>query len=193
MTLMQMDSGLDTGPILAQRALTILPDSTTASLTPQLAQLGANLLIESLGRLIAGSIAPMPQNDRAATLTRPLVKADGWIDWNKPAVDIERQVRAMWDWPRGWTTLRGDLLQVHRAAVDPFHLDSPPGTIGSMHGVPAIATGAGRLILEIAQSAGSNPLPGAVWLQKSNAMGEVLGVSGAPAPPEIPMVRRALS
>ncbi len=193
MTLMQMDSGLDTGPILAQRALSILPDSTTASLTPQLAQLGANLLIESLGRLIAGSIAPMPQNDRAATLTRPLVKADGWIDWNKPAVEIERQVRAMWDWPRAWTTLRGDLLQVHRAAVDPFHLDSPPGTIDSLHGVPAIATGSGRLILEIAQSAGSNPLPGAVWLQKSNAMGEVLGMSGAPATPEIPMVRRALS
>jgi hypothetical protein len=82
---------------------------------------------------------------------------------------------------------------VHRAAVDPTSLDSPPGTIDSMHGMPAIATGAGRLILEIAQSAGSNPLPGAAWLRKSNAIGEVLGMSGAPTTPEIPMVRSALS
>ena len=161
-TLMRMDTGLDTGPILSQRPLAIHSESTTASLTPQLAQLGADLLIESLDGLIARSLAPVPQDDRAATLTRPLVKADGWIDWTMPAIEIERQIRAMWDWPRGWTTLRGDQVQIHRATVDPTPAASPPGTIDAWNGVPVVATGAGGLIVDVAQSAGSKPLPGSV-------------------------------
>ncbi len=114
-TLMRMDTGLDTGPILAQRPLAIDAQATTASLTPSLAQLGAELLIDSLGNLTDGSLAAVAQEDGAASMTRPLVKADGWIDWQMPAVEIERQVRAMWDWPRAWTTLRGELVQIHRA------------------------------------------------------------------------------
>jgi methionyl-tRNA formyltransferase len=192
-TLMSMDIGLDTGPMLARSTLAIAPGATTASLTPQLAQLGADLLIEALGGLIEQSIAPEYQDDRGATLTRPLVKADGWIDWTMPAVEIERQVRAMWNWPRGWTTLRGEPVQVHRATVDAAASDASPGTVESDHGRPSVITGEGRLILEVAQSSGSKSLPGPAWLQQSGAMGAILGESGAPEIPEIPMIRRVPS
>jgi methionyl-tRNA formyltransferase len=192
-TLMRMDAGLDTGPAVARRSLRISPDATTASLTPQLAQLGAELLIESIDGLIDGSLVPVAQDEHEATVTRPLLKADGWIDWAKPAVDIERQIRAMWDWPRGWTTLRGAPVQVHLAAVDPTDPGSAPGTVETLQGRPAVTTGDGRLLLEVAQSPGSKPLNGAAWLQQSGATGAILGKSGAPESPERPMIRRVLS
>ncbi len=133
-TLMGMDTGLDTGPILAQRALHVDSAATTASLTPQLAQLGAALLIEQLGAIIEGTLEPEPQDARTATLTRPLLKSDGWIDWNSSAEMIERQVRAMWDWPRAWTTWQGDQVQIHRASCDPTPTSLTPGTVVSREG-----------------------------------------------------------
>lgn len=191
-TLMRMDTGLDTGPILAHRSLPITADSTTASLTPRLASIGAELLIDSLGDLQGNALPHTPQSDREASLTRPMVKADGWIDWNRPAVEIERRVRAMWDWPRGWTTLKGEPIQIHRAKVDPSPATSTPGTMESEQGVPIVSTGAGRLILEIVQSAGGKPLSGDVWLRQTTAIGDVLGTQGGPEPPAVPLIRRVL-
>jgi methionyl-tRNA formyltransferase len=192
-TLMRMDTGLDTGPMLAQRSIQIEPDATTASLTPKLAQVGAKLLTDTLGSLIDGSIVAVAQDDQQASLTRPLVKADGWIDWNQSAAEIERQVRAMWDWPRAWTTLLGEPIQIHRAIVEPSQSNSAPGKIESIDGYPAVATGDGQLLLEIAQSAGGKPLPGSVWLQQSRAIDKILGDSGAPLSPTLPMIRRSSS
>lgn len=192
-TLMRMDAGLDTGPVLAQQSLDIASDATTASLTPDLAQLGARMLIDRLDALVDRSDVSTPQSEHAASLTRPLVKADGWIDWNKSAIEIERQVRAMWDWPRGWTTLRGELVQIHRASVISVRSDSAPGTVIETSNLPVVATGNGQLEIEIAQNAGSGPLTGAMWLLRSGAVGEVLGVSGAPKPPELPMIRPVMS
>lgn len=189
-TLMGMDTGLDTGPILAQASIAIDDTDTTASLTPKLADLSAELLIDSISALVSGSLEPVAQNDRDATLTRPMVKADGWIDWNQPAMAIERQIRAMWSWPRGWTSLRGDLVQLHKATLDLSPAHSAPGTIDNIGGAPVVSTGAGRLILEIAQSAGGKPLPGEAWLKQAAAIGETFGAEGAPQPPATPLVRR---
>ncbi len=189
-TLMQMDSGLDTGPILAHLNLPIDSNATTASLTPSLAKLGAQLLIDSLDRLIDETLAPLAQGNHGATLTRPLAKADGWIDWKRSAVEIERQIRAMWDWPRGWTTFEGAQVQIHRAAVDSTPAGAPPGTVLIMQGKTAVTTSDGHLILQIAQSAGSKPLSGDAWLQQSGALGQVLGRVGAPETPSIPIIRR---
>ncbi len=188
-TLMHMDSGLDTGPMLAQGRLHIDSEATTASMTPLLAQLGAELLIDNLGPLIDKTIESVPQGDQGATLTRPLAKADGWIDWQRSAVEIERQVRAMWDWPRGWTTLGGEQVQIHRASIDLSPAHATPGTIVSTDGNAVVATGNGHLIIQTAQSAGSKPLPGGAWLQQSGATGQVLGGVGAPDAPSIPMIR----
>jgi methionyl-tRNA formyltransferase len=188
-TLMQMDVGLDTGPVLAQRSIPIGPTATTKSLTAELANLGAELLVDNLYAMTANATSPIPQDDAEASLTRPMVKADGWIDWSRPAVEIERQIRAMWDWPRGWTTLRGEQVQVHQASVAPIPARSMPGTVEVNDGKPVVATGDGYLVLEIAQRAGSRPLPGSAWLQQADAVGEILGTTGAPEPPAVPLVR----
>lgn len=189
-TLMQMDTGLDTGPMLASRALSISPDDTTASLTPRLGQLGAELLIDSFQDLIEGRLNPTMQNDDDASLTRPLVKADGWIDWNQSAVQIERQVRAMWDWPRAWTSLRGEPMQIHRASVLDTDAAEAPGTAALSDNRAVVATGQGQLVIEIAQNAGGKPLPGTSWLQQTLAEGSVLGSEGAPPAPPLPMIRQ---
>jgi len=185
-TLMQMDTGLDTGPVLATRSIPIAPEDTTASLTPRLAEIGAQLLIDTLPGIIDGSIQPVPQDDDSATLTRPLMKADGWIHWSQPAIHIERQVRAMWEWPRAWSTLDGQPVQIHRATVTECPGEHAPGTL--LEG-PLIVTGADCLRIEMAQSAGSKPLPGKAWSQQANAEGKVMGTSGAPEQPSVPMIR----
>lgn len=188
-TLMGMETGLDTGPILAQRTLDILPDDTTASLTPRLAQLGADLLIDSLDDLLADRLRPEVQSDAEATITRPLVKADGWIDWNLPAVSIARHVRAMWDWPRAWTTLDGDIMQIHRASVVAESPSREPGTICSGADGVMVATGDGGLLLDIVQLAGGKPLAGEIVLRRAVATDTRLGVEGQPEQPAVPLIR----
>lgn len=187
-TLMRMDTGLDTGPTLAVRAMSIASNETTASLTPRLAELGAQVLIDSLPALIDDSIRAVPQDEKQATLTRPLVKADGWIDWSRPAVEIERQIRAMWEWPRAWTTLNGEPVQIHRATVQEGPVEAAPGTVGPG---PSVATGAGSLKIEAAQRPGSKPLPGPAWLQQSDALGAILGAGNHPETHQLPMIRPA--
>lgn len=192
-TLMRMDTGLDTGPILARRSILLDPGATTASVTPQLAQIGAELLIDSLEGLQSNSIAAVPQDDDCATLTRPMTKADGWIDWNRKAIELERHVRALWDWPRAWTTLRGQPVQIHRASIGPTAGTAPPGMIEQHDGMPAVMTGEGMLFLDVVQNAGSAPLTGSAWMQRSDAIGVTLGETGAPTSPEYPLVRNPSS
>lgn len=191
-TLMQMDTGLDTGPILAQQSLDILPADTTASLTPKLAQLGADLLIASLDELLAGALAPVPQDDTLATMTRPMVKADGWIDWTQSARFIERQVRAMWDWPRAWTTLRGTPLQLHQVEVRTATPMAEPGSVSIESDGAIVATGDGALLVRLAQIAGGKPVAGKLLLEKAASERVRLGVENAPPLPELPLIRPAV-
>jgi methionyl-tRNA formyltransferase len=188
-TLMSMESGLDTGPILAQRSVDIETFDTTASLTPKLAQLGASLLIDSLDELVSGQLRPIAQNDTEATLTRPMVKADGWIDWSQPAEAIERQIRAMWDWPRAWTTLEGSPLQIHQATILPEPGDGAPGQVLLTSEGAAVATGNGQVLIVLGQAAGGNPLPGRLLLERAARESIVLGAQGAPEAPKLPLIR----
>ena len=142
-----------------------------------------------LDSLIDGTLDPIAQRDQGSTLTRPLIKADGWIDWNDSAVEIERQIRAMWDWPRGWTTFDGEQVQIHRASVDSTLTDASPGTVLTREGNAVVTTGDGHLIIRVAQRAGSKPLSGSAWLQQSKSEGHVLGLKGAPDSPALPMIR----
>lgn len=192
-TLMRMDTGLDTGPILAERSIDILPVDTTASLTPQLAILGAELLIDSLGALVAGDLVAAPQDDAQASITRPMVKADGWIDWTQPAREIERQVRAMWDWPRAWTTLHGESIQIHEAEVLAEIEGAVPGTVSESTRGAVVATGDGTLLVKVAQRAGGKPMSGRDWMRQFDAHGERLGVFGQPVAPELTIIRPATS
>jgi methionyl-tRNA formyltransferase len=169
-SIMQMDEGMDTGPVVARRAEPIRPDDTTATLQDRLAALGADLLVETLPAYLAGSLDPQPQDDRAATYSHPVRREDGRLDWSRPAPDLERQVRAMQPWPVAWTEWVGRTLRVLAAHV----LDAdPPGAAGGARepgrvaragrGV-AVATGAGWLGLDLLQLEGRGAVPGTAFV-----------------------------
>jgi len=156
-TIMLMDEGMDTGPILAQRAIPIAPDDTRAHLTEKLAYLGAELLLEALPRWFAGEIQPQPQDDALASYAPLLKKEDGEIDWVRPAVAIERMVRAYAPWPGTYTHWQGQRLKVLRARP----LDQRRGKVGEVIESPegvAVVAGEGALLLEEVQLAGKRAM-----------------------------------
>jgi methionyl-tRNA formyltransferase len=159
-TLMMMERGLDTGPIVAVARTAIEQDDTTESVTARLAEIGAQLAADKIPDLIAGRIESSPQ-PAGATAVRPLTKADGQIDWRQPAAHIERQVRAMWPWPRAWTLIGDRQLQIHAASIARGPAAGRPGTVAVVEGKPAIHCGDGScLIIEQAQLSGGKPQPG---------------------------------
>lgn len=128
-TIMLLDEGLDTGPVLAQRTEPILPEDTAGSLTDRLAEIGADLLVDTLSDWLAGRMTPVAQDDTQATLTRKVGKADGAIDWDRPADEIWRRVRAYTPWPGAMTSLNGVPVQVLQAWPSSGGGDEPPGTV----------------------------------------------------------------
>jgi methionyl-tRNA formyltransferase len=176
-TLMLMEEGLDTGPLLAQRATPIGADETAGDLTDRLAALGADLLVTTLPRWLRGAIIPAPQDDAHATLTRPLTKEDGHLDWTQPADRLARQVRAVAPWPGAWTTWEGRQLKVHRAhAVETQPAEIlVPGTCflsDDPSGARALccACGHGSLTLDVLQLEGRKALPAADVLRGHPAL-----------------------
>jgi len=111
-TLMRMDIGLDSGPLIAQASLPIHSDDTTGTLTKRLADLGARLLAQTLPRWLAGEIIPQPQDETQASFAPKFTKEDGRLDWSQPAVELERRVRAFSPWPGAFTIWNGKLLKI---------------------------------------------------------------------------------
>jgi methionyl-tRNA formyltransferase len=114
-TLMKMDEGMDTGPILATAKTPIDREEDAATLGARLAQLGATLLRTELPRYAAGELEPIPQDDAKATMAPLLEKAHGRIDWNRPSRRVADQIRGMNPWPGAHTVLDGRRIKVHRA------------------------------------------------------------------------------
>jgi methionyl-tRNA formyltransferase len=114
-TIMQMDAGMDTGPMLAKSAITIGDEETAPELSSQLAQLGADLLSETLPRIARGEIKPAPQDNSEATYAPMLKREDGLIDWRMTAREIANRVRAFQPWPGSYTNFRGSKLIIWRA------------------------------------------------------------------------------
>ncbi|MFQ5614091.1 MAG: methionyl-tRNA formyltransferase [Anaerolineae bacterium] len=161
-TLMQTDEGMDTGPILVRRAVPIRPDHVQGALAQELAQVGADLLRETLPRLFRGELTPQPQDDALATLAPRLKKEDGRIDWAEPALAIERQVRAFDPWPGTFTTWRDESLKILKASAQNVELgQEPPGKVFVPAGRKAVwvATGQGVLQLLQVQTPGKRPMP----------------------------------
>jgi len=115
-SLMVMDEGLDTGPVLARAQLPVLARDTTGSLTAKLSWLGAQLLGEVLVGWSRGELTPQPQDESKATYCQPVAKEEGEIDWRQPALDIWRRVRAFNPWPGCYTRWRGRSLKIIEAA-----------------------------------------------------------------------------
>jgi methionyl-tRNA formyltransferase len=154
-TLMRMDEGLDTGPILAQVEWPITAADTTASLTARLADLAAGLLIEKLPGWLKGEIQAQAQDGSSATFCRPLKKEDGHLDWNRPAGHLDRQVRACDLWPAAYTTWQGQMVKVLRARPWPDRqAEGEPGRVVSLEPGIGVVTGAGLLQLVDVQLAG---------------------------------------
>ncbi|MFC1915667.1 methionyl-tRNA formyltransferase [Chloroflexota bacterium] len=118
-SIMLMDSGLDTGPILAQEQVAISPQDTTGSLTDKLSQIAARFLLEVLEHWKGGEITPQPQNKADATYSSPITKGEGEINWHLSAVDIWRRVRAFQPWPGSYTGWRGRRLEIIEAVPLP--------------------------------------------------------------------------
>ncbi len=180
-TIMQMDEGLDTGPILAQRETAIGPLETAGQLEERLAQMGAELLIEVLPDYLAGRLQPRPQPEEGVTLARRLPKEAARLDWNESAEALARRVRAFAPKPGAYTEWEGKRLKVLLAK--PLDVAGPegaiPGTVFVREGRPAVVTGGGdALLLLQLQMAGKRPLTGEVFLRGSKKMvGAVLGAS----------------
>ncbi len=116
-TLMQMDAGLDTGPMLLRAALPIGPDTITSELHDQLAQLGADLIVQALAGLEAGRLVPQPQPAEGVLYAEKLSKAEAAIDWQAPVAHIDRQIRAFNPWPAAQAVFAGEPVKLLRSRV----------------------------------------------------------------------------
>ncbi|MCU0502432.1 MAG: methionyl-tRNA formyltransferase, partial [Anaerolineae bacterium] len=165
-SIMLMDAGVDTGPVLGTAALPVASDDTTGSLTAKLAQLGGELLIATLPRYLAGETDPQPQLSEGATYAPRLEKAAGRIDWREPAAIIERKVRAYQPWPSAYTSWNGQRLKILRARVGPgagvrgqeSGGRSQGEVIAGERGAVGVVTGEGVLWLDEVQAAGKRPM-----------------------------------
>jgi methionyl-tRNA formyltransferase len=158
-TIMLMDEGMDTGPILSQITVDIDPQDTTGSLAERLAGLGAELLTGVLPAWLEGRIEAQAQDDAQATYTKPISKGDGVIDWSLPAVDIWHRVRAYNPRPGARTWWKGDQLKVMRARPLPdWKGEAKAAVVVQSDSGVAVATGEGALLLEEIQLAGKRAM-----------------------------------
>jgi len=158
-TIMQMDVGLDTGDMLLKVSCPILPQDTSASLYDKLAELGPQALLESLHQLSQNTLVPEKQDDSLATYAHKLSKEEARIDWNLPAITLERCIRAFNPWPFSYFVISDQNIKVWRASAIASDEKFIPGTIisAAKSGIQ-VATGEGILNLEIMQPAGKKPM-----------------------------------
>lgn len=130
-TIMHMDEGLDSGDVLLQRALPIGPADTAETLSPRLAALGGEALVEALSLLSAGRITPVKQDPSEVTLAPILTREDGRIDWSRPASVILNRLRGFTPWPGAWTRLDGKVLKVLAAEAEEARADAATWTPGT--------------------------------------------------------------
>ena len=185
-TIMVLDEGMDTGPILEARRESIRPDDTTATLEARLANLGADLLLDNLPRYLVGALTPQPQDDRAATYCHMVRKEDGMLDWSRPAVELERRVRAMQPWPVASTTWNGKRLSVLRAHVVGGEMPADAsgdragtttGTVVPLGKGAGVITGTGILALDEVQLEGRGAAPVRAFLNGYRSfIGSRLGI-----------------
>ena len=154
LSIMQLDEGMDSGPVVAQVEDVIGSEETTADLTSRLFDMGAQLLEETIPRWRDGEIEAQPQDESEATVTRLLKREDGIIDWTCPASYIARQVRAFHPWPGSFTHWNGKQLKVHQAGALNLEASNEPGTVIETPQGIAVATGDGALLLHRVQIEG---------------------------------------
>lgn len=162
-TIMKMDKGLDTGPILSQRSIPIPETMTAGQLFDRLAEMGADLLVETLPKYIKGEIKPTPQTDDRATYAPQLKKSDGKLDFNQPAEFLARLVRAYNPWPGAFQFYDSTRLKIFKAHAE-LEQDVIPGKRYIVEDKPAWGTIDGALVLDVVQAAGKSRVGGEEFL-----------------------------
>ena len=163
-TIMQMDAGLDTGDMLAKRALRLSPDMTAGAASQALSTLGADLLLDTLPDYLAGKLTPTPQPAEGSTYAPMLKKEDGRLDFSESVHAVERRARAMNPWPGAWFEWNGNLLKVARAKPVSMGQRAASGTRLIVEGRPAVMCVDDALILEDVQPAGKKSMDGKSFL-----------------------------
>jgi methionyl-tRNA formyltransferase len=173
-TIMKMDPGLDTGPIISQKPVPILPQETGGDLSMRLASLGAKLLQETLTPYCNGKLHTIPQDDSLATSAPLLRKSDGILDWRKPSTSLHLQVRAYEPWPRSFFQWQNQRIAVRKARSQ-LDLIVNVGEVVRFADHPAVGTPLGALVLEIVHPPGRKPIPGNAFLNSAPSfLGSVL-------------------
>ena len=170
-TIMKMDPGIDTGPILSQRSEPILTTDTARSLSDRLANIGADLLIETLPGYLGGTILPVSQDESRATYAPILKKEDGLLDFTMTCEFLARQVRAYQPWPGAYMIWQDQMLKILRVSAVIEETSIPIGQTTRRLGYPAVGTSDGLLILEELQPAGKRAMSGKDFLSGAKQWG----------------------
>jgi methionyl-tRNA formyltransferase len=162
LTLMIMTAELDAGPIVARWPVELTGRETTPELEARLSDLAATVVPRELEAWAGGTVTSEAQDESKATQVHPFTRADGWIDWRRPAIEIDRQVRALQPWPGAWTTIDDRRLHVRRARAV-TGVDAVPIGVLLPGEAPRVACGVGALALEIVQPEGRPTMPAEAW------------------------------
>lgn len=165
--IMRMEAGLDTGPVYACERTPISADDTAGTLHDRLSEMGASVLMRCIGQLLAGDLPePVPQGKTGVTYANKVEKPEARIDWDQPAVGLERRIRAFNPWPVAWCELGGERLRIWRASALPRESPAAPGQVLSAgpEGID-VGTAAGVLRLLEVQRPGGRPLPAGEYLR----------------------------
>jgi methionyl-tRNA formyltransferase len=178
-TIMRMDEGLDTGPMLLAERTPISAADTAETVHDRLAELGGRLIVSTLDALVAKTIEPVPQPDDGVTYAHKLGKEEGALDWRRPAAELERKVRAFHPWPGTWFAVEGERIKVLEAAL--ALAGGAPGTVSiSRDGFPVVTCGVGGLKLLKLQRAGKSAQAADAFLR-----GFALAAGTVLAPPAV--------
>jgi methionyl-tRNA formyltransferase len=172
---MQLDEGMDTGPVLLERKIAIDPDETSGELLARLAPIGAQALLDAIAAIARGDAKPVPQEHAAATHAPMLSKADGAIDFTRPAAQVAARIRGVDPWPGAQATLRGQVVKLFRARAG-----AGGGAPGEVVAVDAaglhVACADGRVVILELQAPGRKRLTAAQFAAgRGIAVGDVLG------------------
>ncbi|MGQ0607910.1 MAG: methionyl-tRNA formyltransferase [Chloroflexota bacterium] len=176
-TLMVMTAELDAGPIVGRWPVPLGGRETTPELEATLADVAAQVVPPELERWASDGLEPVAQDGALATHVHPFTRADGWIDWQRPAAEIDRQVRALQPWPGAWTTIDGRRIHVRRARPVPGVDGVPIGALLPGE-TPCVACGVGALALEIVQPEGRATMPADAWHRGIGREHVLLGAGG---------------
>jgi methionyl-tRNA formyltransferase len=162
-SIMQMDAGLDTGPVLLQRRIPIAPDDDAGTLHDKLAALGAEAMVAALAELAAGRVRARPQPETGVTYAAKIDKGETRLVWSRPARELERAIRAFRPAPGAFALLDGEPVKIWRAQV--LDLEGEPGTLRVLDGKLVAACGEQALAISELQRAGGRALTAADFLR----------------------------